>query len=535
MKKFLAVLLVAMIVVSVVFAGGTQEEKSTKTAATKGEKVITIAQTGNWDTFMPMNTTNQGSDNLIELMFERLMIINTDGSFGPRLASSWETNAESDVITYHLNPNAKWSDGVPVTAQDVVYSAQVASSAEFAYPRRIRMQYFKGTDDSGMELSKDGIAVKAVDDHTVQFELKSPMDPTIIYALINRDFYIIPHHLLKDIPDDKLPTDKFWQNPIGAGPCIFDSQISGERVEFKANKDYYLATPDFDRLVYRVVTAPNILAGLMSGEIDINSADSSIPLADWGAAKSTKGITAMSIPSFGYQTMVVNTQHLPKEVRQAINIAINRDMLVQSLLLGEGRPVIGPLVENHPFFNNALLPIEYNPEKAIKMIKDSGFDTSKTLKMIVSTGNTIRQNSAILIQQDLQKVGLKVEIQTLDFPTLLTNTRNGDYDFSFIGFQGSIAPTESVPNVTVGYLNNFSQLTDPTAGEIGMQSSLTPDPAERHALMDQYQLIIKDQVPYVYLYSQNTLVAHRDRISNIPEMPVDINVNKCVWLWKVQD
>lgn len=536
MKKVLSVLFVAILSASMLFAGGSSETSAAQgtTGGSNAEKVITIAQTGNWDTFMPMNTTNQGSDNIIDLMFERLMVIKTDGTFDPRLAESWEVNETSDVITYHLNPNAKWQDGEPVTAQDVVYSAQVASSSEFAYPRRIRMQYFAGTDESGMELSKDSIAVTALDDHTVQFQLKNPMDPTIIFALINRDFYIIPYHLLKDIPDDKLATDSFWLKPVGAGPCIFESEIAGERVEFKANKDYYLGAPDFDRLVYRVVTAPNLLAGLMSGEIDVTSADSSIPLTDWEAAKNANGIETMSLPSFGYQTMVVNTQHIPQEVRQAINIAINRDVLVQSLLLGEGRPVIGPLVENHPYFNEELLPIEYNPEKAAQMIKDSGFDTSKTLKMIVATGNTIRQNSAVLIQQDLQKIGLKVEIQTLDFPTLLTNTRNGDYDFSFIGFQGSIDPTESVPNVTVGYLNNFSQLTDPTLGEIGMQSSLSADPEERHALMDEYQRLIKEQVPYVYLYSQNLLVAHTSRVSNIPSDPIDLNTNKCVWQWKVE-
>lgn len=111
--------------------------------STGGEKVITMAQTGDWDTFMPMNTTNAGADNVIELMFDRLMVINTDGTFGPRLAESWETNEAQDKITYHLNENAKWQDGEPVTAEDVVYSAQVASSSEFNYLRRIRMRDFQ--------------------------------------------------------------------------------------------------------------------------------------------------------------------------------------------------------------------------------------------------------------------------------------------------------------------------------------------------------------------------------------------------------
>lgn len=159
-------------------AGGSAETSAAAAeGSTGGEKVITMAQTGDWDTFMPMNTTNAGADNVIELMFDRLMVINTDGTFGPRLAESWETNEAQDKITYHLNENAKWQDGEPVTAEDVVYSAQVASSSEFNYLRRIRMQYFAGTDETGCETGTDSIEVKALDDHTVEFTLKTPMDP----------------------------------------------------------------------------------------------------------------------------------------------------------------------------------------------------------------------------------------------------------------------------------------------------------------------------------------------------------------------
>lgn len=90
-------------------AGGSAETSAAAAeGSTGGEKVITMAQTGDWDTFMPMNTTNAGADNVIELMFDRLMVINTDGTFGPRLAESWETNEAQDKITYHLNENAKW-------------------------------------------------------------------------------------------------------------------------------------------------------------------------------------------------------------------------------------------------------------------------------------------------------------------------------------------------------------------------------------------------------------------------------------------
>ena len=494
-----------------------------------------MAQTGDWDTFMPMNTTNAGADNVIELMFDHLMVINTDGTFGPRLADSWETNEAQDKITYHLNENAKWQDGEPVTAEDVVYSAQVASSSEYNYLRRIRMKYFAGTDETGCETSTDSIEVAALDDHTVEFTLKDPMDPAIIYALVNRDFFIMPKHLLDSISDADLVNDAFWQKPIGSGPCIFDSMESGVSIEFKANKDYYLGAPDFDRLVFKKVQSSNLLSGLMSGDIDVLSGNSQIPLADWETAKNTKGIVTKSVPTFAYQYMAMNTarDYLTEDVRHAISLAINRQVIVDQLLQGEARIAIGPLAEDHPYFDEKLLPIEYDPEKAKSMLEAAGWDSNRELQVLVSTGNEVREKSAILIQQDLQKIGIKTKIQTLDFPTLLTNARNGDYDLCFIGSAGSVDPSESVPNVTAGYMNNFAQLSDPTLGQIGESGAKEITFETRKKIYDQYQEELFKQMPMAFLYHTNDLFAYNEKLENVREGAIDYNINKNVWEWKV--
>ena len=517
-------------------AGGSAETSAAAEAgSTGGEKVITMAQTGDWGTFMPMNTTNAGADNVIELMFDRLMVINTDGTFGPRLAESWETNEAQDKITYHLNENAKWQDGEPVTAEDVVYSAQVASSSEYSYLRRIRMQYFAGTDETGCETGTDSIEVAALDDHTVEFTLKAPMDPAIIYALVNRDFFIMPKHLLDSISDADLVNDAFWQKPIGSGPCIFDSMESGVSIEFKANKDYYLGAPDFDRLVFKKVQSTNLLSGLMSGDIDVLSANSQIPLADWEAAKNTQGIVTKSVPTFAYQYMAMNTarDYLTEDVRHAISLAINRQVIVDQLLQGEARIAIGPLAEDHPYFDEKLLPIEYDPEKAKSMLEAAGWDSNRELQVLVSTGNEVREKSAILIQQDLQKIGIKTKIQTLDFPTLLTNARNGDYDLCFIGSAGSVDPSESVPNVTAGYMNNFAQLSDPTLGQIGESGAKEITFEARKKIYDQYQEELFKQMPMAFLYHTNDLFAYNEKLENVREGAIDYNINKNVWEWKV--
>ena len=517
-------------------AGGGAQAEAPKTegGSSTGEKIVTIAQSGDWDTFMVMNTTNAGADNVNELMFDRLMTINTDGTFEPRLAKSWETNEAQDKITYHLYEDAKWHDGEPVTAEDVVYSAQVASSAEYNYLRRIRMQYFAGTDETGCETSTDSVEVKAVDDHTVEFTLKTPMDPSIVYALVNRDFFIIPKHLLSGIADADLVNDPFWQKPVGSGPCIFDSMESGVSIEFLANKDYYLGTPDFDRLVFKKVQSSNILSGLMSGEIDALSGNTQIPLADWDAANNTPGVKAMSVPTFAYQYMAMNTtrEYLPEEIRHAISLAINRQVIVEQLLQGQGRVAIGPLPEDHKYYNTNL-KVEYDPEKAKSMVEAAGWDANRELEVLVSTGNEVREKSAILIQQDLQKIGIKTKIQTLDFPTLLTNARNGDYDLCFIGSAGSVDPSESVPNVTAGYMNNFTQLTDPTLGEVGESGATEFTFEARKAVYDKYQDILFQQMPMAFLYFTNDLFGYSDKLENVRVGAIDYNVNKNVWAWKV--
>ena len=233
--------------------------------------------------------------------------------------------------------------------------------------------------------------------------------------------------------------------------------------------------------------------------------------------------------------MAMNTSraYLSQEVRQAISLAINRQVLVDQLMMGEARVAIGPLPEDHQYFNENLLPIEYDPEKAAQMLEDAGWDPNQELEMLVSTGNEIREKSAVLIQQDLAKIGIKTRIQTLDFPTLLNNAREGNYDLCFIGSAGSVDPSESVPNVTVGYMNNFAQLTDPTIGQVG-ESGAKEITFEAHkAIYDEYQMLLKDQMPMAFLYFTNTLFAYNSRLSNVPASTTDYNINKNVWEWKV--
>ena len=516
--------------------GETTAAADTETPAAGGPVTITMAMTAPWDTFIPFNTTNGNTDAVLELMYDKLIVVKANGEHEPRLADTWEQDSETGkILTFKLNQNAKWHDGEPVTADDVVFTCELMANEAITHPRRSKVAFFTGTDDGGVRIQDEEFGVEALDEHTVQFTLKNPSPISYMLSQTFRDFYVLPKHLLADIPTESIMSDEFWQHPVGSGPCIYESSVSGERIEFEANKDYYLGAPEFDRFVVRIVPASNLLSGLMSGEIDITAGAGlgNILMNDWDMAKQQANLTTESVKSLGYQYLSINVNNIPKEVRQAVNMAVNRDAIVNNLMRGEGEAAAGPLRQNHPYFNEELLPIPYDVDKAAQMVKDSGFDTGKTYVLRVSQGNEVREKTAPLIQQDLAKIGLNVEIVTTDHPTHLAECRKGEYDFALIGSGGSPDPAESVVNVRPGHVNNFSQNADPSLYEKGMVEGFQVFTyEERLPIYKEYQMMLRDQVPFSWLYFQNDLVAYNNRISNVHFEDYSL-LNRMVWQWKI--
>ena len=144
----------------------------------------------------------------------------------------------------------------------------------------------------------------------------------------------------------------------------------------------------------------------------------------------------------------------------------------------------------------------------------------------------MREKSAPLIQQDLARIGIKTRIQTMDFPTLMNMLREGEYDLGLLGSAGSLDPGESVFNVTVGHANNFAHLTDPTLGNLGRDGSQETSFETRKPIYDEYQRVLNEQMPFVWLYFANKLMAYNNRLSNVPVEDFAF-MNWCTWEWEV--
>lgn len=502
-------------------------------ASASGEKVITAAISTAWDTMMPLNTTSNYTRMICDQIYDRLTQSKADGSIEGRLAESWTVNEDSSAVTFKLHENAVWSDGEPVTADDVVFSYQMYSDPQVEAKSRYHLQYIAGVDDSGAELSEDSIEVTADDTYTVTFNLKTSMYADTFLQDIDT-VYIIPKHIFEGKTAEEINAPTLWANPVGSGPFIYDSEINGERMEFVKNPNYYLGAPKIDRLILRVTDSASMLAGLINGDLDMIGYGS-ILIDDWELAKQQENLVTESIPTTSYTTMIFNTAkpYMTQEVRQALSMAINRDVLIQAILQGEGEAVVTPISSVSPYYNENI-EVWYDPDKAKSMLEEAGFPFDQTLVFYISSGSSATERTAALIAQDLQKIGVKVRIEQVDFATLMNNMLDGQHDLGLIGSGGTLDPSESREMIYPGSSVNFCQLTDTELSDIIDEGNSKLTFEERKPYFDEYQEMIVERSPMAYLYTKNTLTAYNKRVTGLNN--ADFNaLNWSSWEWDIQE
>ena len=502
-------------------------------ASASGEKVITAAISTAWDTMMPLNTTSNYTRMICDQIYDRLTQSKADGSIEGRLAESWTVNEDSSAVTFKLHENAVWSDGEPVTADDVVFSYQMYSDPQVEAKSRYHLQYIAGVDDSGAELSEDSIEVTADDTYTVTFNLKTSMYADTFLQDIDT-VYIIPKHIFEGKTAEEINAPTLWANPVGSGPFIYDSEINGERMEFVKNPNYYLGAPKIDRLILRVTDSASMLAGLINGDLDMIGYGS-ILIDDWELAKQQENLVTESIPPTSYTTMIFNTAkpYMTQEVRQALSMAINRDVLIQAILQGEGEAVVTPISSVSPYYNENI-EVWYDPDKAKSMLEEAGFPFDQTLVFYISSGSSATERTAALIAQDLQKIGVKVRIEQVDFATLMNNMLDGQHDLGLIGSGGTLDPSESREMIYPGSSVNFCQLTDTELSDIIDEGNSKLTFEERKPYFDEYQEMIVERSPMAYLYTKNTLTAYNKRVTGLNN--ADFNaLNWSSWEWDIQE
>lgn len=484
-------------------AAVSTESASSDTAAS-GEKIINVGVTNTIGSINPL-LLNGGEINKYAtgLMFLPLMELDADLNFEGMLADSITTEDNKNFIV-HIDDAATWSDGTPVTADDVVYT--VLRLASPVIGNTAMMYYvFEGVGDDGfVEEGAESIdGIQKVDDKTVQFTTKEEMPITTFENSYARYLLTLPKHVIERYSEEELSTADWFNHPdVVSGPFIVTDFDVDHYISYEANKDYWKGAPKIDKLNIKIVDGSQLYAGLQSGEIDITQQTmSDIPQEDYESVEALDNVDVVYGSPVTNQSVFIQTKNVPDvKVRQAMLYAIDRQQILEELLNGHGEIVDGFLSSASPFYDDSLTPVSYDPEKAKALLEEAGWDGSQTIRFYVNSGDSTFVNAASIIAAEWAAVGIKAEIQTVDFATLMSVAGTEDYDV--LAVQYTYAPVDPYPDVAwlLGGEGSWTGYSDDTLNDALTKSQLTSDPEETKELFSVVDKKVQEDVPMFSAY-----------------------------------
>lgn len=484
-------------------AAVSTESASSDTAAS-GEKIINVGVTNTIGSINPL-LLNGGEINKYAtgLMFLPLMELDADLNFEGMLADSITTEDNKNFIV-HIDDAATWSDGTPVTADDVVYTALRLASPVIG--NTAMMYYvFEGVGDDGfVEEGAESIdGIQKVDDKTVQFTAKEEMPITTFENSYARYLLTLPKHVIEQYSEEELSTADWFNHPdVVSGPFIVTDFDVDHYISYEANKDYWKGAPKIDKLNIKIVDGSQLYAGLQSGEIDITQQTmSDIPQEDYESVEALDNVDVVYGSPVTNQSVFIQTKNVPDvKVRQAMLYAIDRQQILEELLNGHGEIVDGFLSSASPFYDDSLTPVSYDPEKAKALLEEAGWDGSQTIRFYVNSGDSTFVNAASIIAAEWAAVGIKAEIQTVDFATLMSVAGTEDYDV--LAVQYTYAPVDPYPDVAwlLGGEGSWTGYSDDTLNDALTKSQLTSDPEETKELFSVVDKKVQEDVPMFSAY-----------------------------------
>lgn len=535
---------------------------------------LVIATFGDPKTFNPITANESSSEDIIRFLFASL--VNMDWltqEIEPGLAESWAVAEDKKTWTFKLRKNLRWSDGQPLTADDVTFTWDLIYNPKID---NVTADLFK--------LDGKNFVVSKVDDLTVNVVTPD------IYAPFLENFgsvAILPKHILAKSVADGTFVSTYGINTkpgdiVGSGPFKLKQFKPGELTLLERNPYYFVVDklgqrlPYLDNIIYTVVPDMNAMAlRFLKGESDANE---NVRPDDYERfkAEADKGKFQLLDLGFGLErgflwfnlntnlktnantkavTPIVEPRKLKlfrnQKFRQAISYAIDRNSIVKSVYAGRAQPNFGFVSPgNKKWYSGNLPQYNYDKAKALALLAEIGIKDRKgngvledeegnKIEFVLNTnaGNSVREKMSVLIQDDLKKLGITLVYQPVDFNALVDKINNTyDYDAILLGLGGGGTDPSSSMNVlqSSGFTHQWfpRQKTPATEWEARidflMNAQLkTLDFAERKKFFDEVQLILAEQVPMIYTTTPFSYAAVRSDLGNL--RPTVLSSYRVTW------
>lgn len=468
----------------------------------------------------------------LSLQFLPLVELSGELEFVPQLAQSITTE-DNLTFTITLRENAAWSDGTPVTSRDVLFTLLLLTSPEAG--RAILSQYLiVGTDEAGMLPSgaTEIEGVKLVDDRTLTVTVKQP---TALYTFANnfgRYMFVLPEHVLGEIPRDQLLTHEWFQAPdVISGPYFITEADLNHYVRYRRNENYFLGAPKIEYINLNITTPAQLLAGLKTGEIDlVQQTMAAVLLEDYEAIGKLPDVTAVPGAPITNQSIFINVKNVPDaRIRQALLHGIPRRLILEELLGGSGEIVDAFLCSASPYYSEALGVTEYDPEKAQTLIAQAKADGANTsLVWYCDSGDSTFVSAVELIAALMEELGLKIEIRTVDLDSLMGVAGEGSFDVMSV--QYTFAPTDPYTDMVWQLSSDgWTRYDNP---ELAAHFATTQQSADVQEVRDAYLAInrqVTEDCPMISAYIISAMGAVNNRLVNVKPDVYGTFVNVHEW------
>ena len=479
-------------------------------------------------TLIPILASDTASNDIVSSVFNGLVKYDKDLKLTGDLAESWEIKDDGLVIIFHLRKNVKWHDGTPFTAGDVKFTYEKLVDPDVPTP-------YSGD-------FKKVSSLEVLDAHTIKVTYVEPFSP----GLASWGMHIMPSHILKD---ENFLTTEFSRNPIGTGPYRFKSWKTGERIDLVFNPDYFEHRPYIDRIIYRVIPdSTTMFLELETRNIDAMDLSPVQYKRLTDVKQFRKNFNKYRYPAFSYTYVGYNLQNdlfKDKRVRQAINYAIDKDEIIEGILLGYGEVCTGPFSPKSWAYNRNVKPFPFDKAKAGQLLSQAGWADSDgdgwldkdgrkfEFTILTNQGNDLRIKSAEIIQRRLKDVGIKVNIRVLEWAVFINEFINKKrFEAVLLGWSLGLDPDcydiWHSSKTRQGEFN-FISYSNKAVDSLIEEGRRTFDIEKRKEIYARVHEIIYDEQPCLFLYVPDALVALSSRFKGVEPAAYGLMYNFIDW------
>lgn len=490
--------------------------------------ILVEGSIGDASNLIPLLASDSASHSISGLIFNGLVKYDRDLNIVGDLAESWEISGNGLVITFRLRKGVRWHDGQPFTADDILftYRLTVDPKTPTAY-------------------AGDFLKVKkaeVLDPHTFRVTYDKPFAP----ALMSWGASVMPKHLLEGTDVTKSPLAR---HPVGTGPYRFKEWKTGQKIVLVQNPDYFEGRPYLDGRVMRVI--PDMATMFL--ELRARGIDQ-MGLTPLQYTRQTETryfrthFRKYRYLSFSYTYLGFNLQNpmfADRRVRQALAHAVNKEELIDGILLGLGREATGPFKPGTWQYNPDVKRYPYDPQRALQLLAEAGWrDTDGDgildrngqrfeFELLANQGNEVRAKTAEIVQRRLAELGISVKIRVIEWAAFIKEFINKRrFDAVILGWTIPMDPdlhdvwhsSKTGPSEL-----NFISYRNDEVDALLEKGRGTFDRAERKRCYDRIQEILAEDQPYIFLYVPDALPIFNARIRGIDPAPIGIGHNVIRW------